>query len=182
MTFSRYRPSAHSGTVLLLAMVFLLLLAILAGGVMQTGIMELQMAANDRFREQAFQKAQAIATAISQSVDNFPIDGEVGSTLCKSAVASTHCDTNRFIKLELDLEQVSQGVQVNYQVERMGPLTTPGFPLRQSQATVSSLLAYDAAVFEVQVEVDGGSVNLGSAQVVQGVAVLVASTAGINAE
>ena len=182
MTLSSHKRSAHSGTVLLLAMVFLLLLAILAGTVMQTGIMELRMAANHQFREQAFQKSQAIASAISQNADNFPMMGGVGFTLCKSAASSLRCDQGGVITLDSTLAQVPQGVKVNYQVVRMGPMITPGLPVRESQGTVSSLLAYDAAVFEVQVELDGGGVNLGSADVVQGMAVLVASSAGMNAE
>jgi hypothetical protein len=182
MTLSSNRHSLHSGTVLLLAMVFLLLLAILAGTLMQTGILELRMAANNQFREQAFQKSQAIASALSQDVDNFLLVGDVGFTLCKNAASGAQCDKSRFITLDSSLEKVPQGVKVNYQVVRMGPLITPGLPMRESQGAVSSLLAYDAAVFEVQVELDGGSVNLGSAEVVQGIAVLVASSQGMDAE
>ena len=182
MKLSGNRHSAHSGTVLLLAMIFLLLLAILAGTLMQTGILELRMAANDQFREQAFQQSQAIASALSQDVDNFQLVGEVGFTLCKNSSSGSQCDKSRFISLDSALEQLPQGVNVNYQVVRLGPLITPGLPMRESQGSVSSSLAYDAAFFEVQVDVDGGSVNLGSAHVVQGVAVLVASSAGMDAE
>jgi len=50
----------NRGAVLLLAMVFMLMLAVIAGSVMQTGVLEFHMAGNDQFQEEAFQRAQAI--------------------------------------------------------------------------------------------------------------------------
>jgi hypothetical protein len=50
------------------------------------------------------------------------------------------------------------------------------------QTAVSSALAYNAALYEAQVRVDGGDVNLGVAEVVQGLALLVASSTAESAE
>ena len=56
------------GAVLLLAMVFLLLMAIVAGTVMQTSVLEFFMAGNDLFRVEAFQQAQAITSEIGDDI------------------------------------------------------------------------------------------------------------------
>jgi hypothetical protein len=182
MVFVSNRKSANSGAVLLLAMVFLLLLAILAGTGMQSSIMELQMAANDQFREQAFQQAQAIAAAAVQNSSNFHLPGRVGFTVCNRSASELSCDESQFVIVDSSLETAPQGVAIRYQVRRKGPLLAPGLPLRQLQGSVSSALAYDAAIFEARVVVDGSDINLGRAEVAQGVALLLASSTGSSAE
>ncbi len=168
--------------MLLLAMVFLLLLAILSVTAMQTSILEFQMAANSQFREQAFQRVQAIASAISSNETNFPVVAPVGSLFCKAGDSSTNCSETRHIALDSALEAVPAGVAVLYRVERIGPALLPSLPIRMPQAAVSSGLAYNAAIYETQVRVDGGGVNLGVAELAQGLALLVASSTGESAE
>jgi hypothetical protein len=182
MAFCSNRKSANSGAILLLAMVFLLLLAILAGTGMQTSIMELQMAANDQFREQAFQQAQAIAAATVHNSSNFHLPGRVGFTVCNRTASDVNCEESQFVIVDSSLETAPQGVAISYQVKRKGPLLVPGLPLRQLQGSVSSVLAYDAAIFEARVVVDGNEVGLGRAEVAQGVALLLASSTGSSAE
>ncbi len=177
-----YNKGDCSGAVLLLAMVFMLLLATLAATGMATSIMEIRMAANDQFKEQAFQTAQAFAAAISRNTDNFHVSGVVGFTTCKNEMSNPDCDASEFVTLYSSLEHVSPGVTVDYRVERMGPLFLPGMPFRQAQSLVSSVLAYDAAIFEVRVIVDGGGVNLARAEVAQGIAVLVSNSSIMSAQ
>ena len=63
---NRYSKTKNRGAVLFLAMIFLLLLAIISGTVIRTSILEFQMAGNDQFREEAFQRAEAIAANLSE--------------------------------------------------------------------------------------------------------------------
>ena len=167
--------SAHNrGAVLLLAMVFMLMLAVLAGTVMQTGILEFHMAGNDQFQEEAFQRAQAIASELSRDPDNFPVVGGVGYTLCSSEDNDPECDGN-FPRIPVSAV-VPEGVELTYRVMRQGPHLLQSFPLRQAQAVASGSGIFDAAIFEVSVRVDGSSGRLGSAQVVQGIAVRLAAS------
>ena len=169
----RYRAK---GVVLLLAMIFLLLLATLSGTAVQTSILEFQMAGNDQFREEAFQRAWAIASVISSNADNFSDAGGVGHRVCKPGDMGPDCSKNSVIVLNTILPAMPPGVNESYRVERMGPKVTHSLPFRLSQASVSSSLAYNTVIFETWVKIDGGSVNLGSAEVVEGVALLVASS------
>jgi len=180
--FSNCRKIRSKGVVLLLAMVFLLLLAILSGTAMQTSIAEFQMAANGQFREQAFQRAQAIISAISSEEANFPIVAPVGSLICKDGDSMEDCVETRHIDLDSALEAVPPGVVIRYTVERIGPALLPSLPIRMPQAAVSSALAYNAAIYEAQVRVDGRRVKLAVAEVAQGIALLVASSTGESAE
>jgi hypothetical protein len=162
----------NRGAVLLLAMIFLLLLSIVAGTVLQTSMLEFQMAGNDQFREEAFQQAQAMASEIAEDLDNFPVTGGIGYKVCKVG-----CNGTNFLEvIDSAVPAEAHGASVDYYVKRQGPLFIESLPFRQSQSQASSSPAFDAAIFEIRVAVDGSSVKLGSASVVQGVAVRVASS------
>jgi hypothetical protein len=143
---------------------------------MQTSILEFRMAGNDQFREEAFQKAQGIAAAISADQVNFPVSGGVGYVLCLDNTVTPGCSKD-LVALDPDIISVPPGVIVDFQVERQGPLLLENLPFRLAQGSTSSSLAYDAAIFETSVEVDGSAVSLGTAQVVQGVAIVIVSSA-----
>jgi len=167
------------GAVLILAMIFLLLMALVAGTVMQTSILEFRMAGNDQFREEAFQKAQGIAAAISADQDNFPVSGGVGYIICEDVADTTKypdCGESLAV-LDPDVLSVPSGVTFTYQVQREGPAFLDSLPFRLAQGSTSSSLAYDAAIFEAHVQVDGGSVGLGSAEIVEGLAIVIVSSA-----
>jgi len=162
--------SRQGGVVLLLSMVFLLLLAIVAGTVMQTSILEFFMAGNAQFREEAFQQAQAIVTEISQDIDNFPVTGEVGYNICPSG-----CNA-MFAITPTSLAAVPADSTVTYLSRRRGPEILESLPFRQTEDRVSTGPGFDAALFEVDVAIDGSAARLGSAQVVQGIAIRVVSS------
>ena len=174
--FSRIENRKGSrGAVLLLAMVFLVLLTLVATTVMKTSIQEFQMAGNAQFREDAFQQAQAIVSEINTDLDNFPITGDIGYTICTSGDTDSACNGTN-VTHDLASDTVPTGVAVNYQVVRQGPLFIEGLPFRQAQSSASSAPAFDTAVFEVSANVDGNAARLGSASVVSGVAIRVASS------
>jgi hypothetical protein len=160
--------------VLLLAMIFLLLLALLAGTAMRSATLALRLAGNDQFREQALQRAQAVVAAIAREPANFPLSIGVGQSLCPPDNDDlTGCDYP-LAELPDTVRVLPAGVALNYRVLRKGPLLLGRLPVRLSQAEVSSSRAYRAAVFEAQAVVDGNAARSGSAAVAQGVAVLVA--------
>jgi len=177
-TINREPITGHkqTGAVLILAMLFMLLLAMVAGTVMQTGVQEFQMAGNNQFREEAFQRAQAIAEELSENLDNFPVTGGVGYTICTATDTDTDCNGTNVLTVP-GSATAPAGVVLNYQVERQAPLFVESLPFRQSESEVSSSPAFDAAIFEVAVNINGAPVRLGNAGVVQGVAIRVASSA-----
>ena len=156
------------GAVLLVSMVFLLLMALVAGTVMQTSVLEFRMAGNDQFREEAFQKVQAIASAISENEDNFPIVGDIGYTVCDAADGHADCNTDgNNIAIDSSVTSVPSGVSTTYRIRREGPWCYPEPPFRLSQAQASSDV--DFALFETTVDYDGSSVRLGNAEIAVGV-------------
>ena len=169
------KPSTRSvlvmsrGAVLLLARVFVLLLAIVATTVMQTAIMQWYMAGNNQFVEEAFLEAQAIAEELSLQPTNFQLTGGVGYANCPPLGDGSECNVRLLTAPESAM--VSEDVGVDYRVIRQAPLLFKGFPIRESQDTVSSSDRFDAAIFEIDVRIDGGENRLGSAHLVQGIAV-----------
>jgi Tfp pilus assembly protein PilX len=167
------RMNANRGAVLLLALVFMLMLAMIATTVMQTAVLQLHMAGNDQFLEEAWHKAQAIATELSLNQDNFSLAGGVGYSNCPPGAQSLNCDRSQ---LPVPASAVQQaGVELDYRVTRQEPLLWRGFPIRESQDTVSSSNSFDAATFEIDVRINGGEKQFGSAHIAQGIAVRVAA-------
>ena len=165
-----FQRSYQRGAVLLLAMMFMLLLAMVASSVMQTSFLELQMAGNEQFREEALQRAQAIASALAAEPENFPVVGGVGYTLCASGDTDPGCDVNELLDVPQFVLSVNPGVNLFYRVTRKGPLLLQALPIRQSQGRVSSNNGFAAAVFEIGVTVDGAPARLGSSQIALGIA------------
>ena len=161
--------TGQAGAILLLAMMFLLLLAIVSASVTQTGILELKMAGNWQFQEEAYQRAQAIASALARDRNNFPVVGGVGYTLCPKGDNAMECNAKQFLNVPQGVLDVSPGVNLSYRVQRKGPLLQ-ALPVRLSQQQVSSSSGFSAAVFEIAVTVDGAPARLGSSEIAVGVA------------
>jgi hypothetical protein len=165
--------ATHRGAVLPLAMVFALMLAIIATTVMQAAIMQWYMAGNNQFFEEAFLTAQGIATELSLEPVNFPLAGDVGYTNCPLLGEAPGCDLRQLVTPLSAV--VPAGIELDYRVIRQDPLLSKDFPIRESQDTVSSSDSFDAAIFEIDVLVDGSENRLGSAHLVHGIAVRVAA-------
>lgn len=159
------------GAVLLVTLVFMLLLALIAGTVMQTAVFQLRMAGNDQYLEEAYHRAHAIITELSLNAENFTLEGVVGAANCPVGVQRADCDRSQ-LELAHSAEQ-SGAATVNYRVVRQDPLFWRGFPIRESQAVVSSSRSFDAALFEVEVRIDGDQQVPGTAHLAQGIAVRV---------
>lgn len=167
---SRYWVS-NRGAALLLALIFMLLLAMITATVMRTAILELHMAGNDQFLEETFHQAQAVASELSMTPANFYLGGVAGDINCSQDSQNPECDYNL-----LPVPQHAQppaGVALDYRITRQAPLLSRGFPIRESEGTASSGNRFDVAIFEINVRIDGNATKFGSAHVAQGIAMRV---------
>ena len=64
-------------------------------------------------------------------------------------------------------------MEIDYRVIRQDPLLWRGLPVSEAQDAASSSSSFDAAIFEIDVRIDGSEKRLGSAHIVQGIAVRV---------
>jgi hypothetical protein len=161
------------GAILLLALVFMLMLAIIVSSVMHTAVLQLHMSGNDQFVEQAFNAAQAVAAELSLDADNFRLDTQVEQSNCAPGNSSADCVLHLLaVAAPADMPE---GVVLDYRVTRQEPLIYLGFPIRESEQAASSSNSFDAAVFEISVRVDGARKKLGSSHVVQGIAMRIPS-------
>jgi hypothetical protein len=164
----------QGGMVLVLAMLFLLLLALVASMAMQTSALEFRMAANDQLREEALQRAEAVVEAIAEDAANFPLNSRVGDTICP-----VNCTIRREGMLlalnETPLAPVPHAI--SYHVERQVPLLGREI-LRGPEAGSFSAVAYQVARFEIRVMIDGADEGLGRVGIARGVAVPVAVDQG----
>lgn len=162
---------SSSGAVLLLALVFMLLLSVIAASVMQSAILQLRMAGNDQLQEEALHQAQAIAGELSLDPDNFLLTAEVGDANCPPGRQDAGCDQSR-LQIPASVSELD-GYALDYRVVRQEPLLWRGFPIREAEHSVSSSTGFDAALFEIDVQLDGSDKRLGSAHIVQGMVVRV---------
>jgi len=165
-------PGRYRGSVLLLAMLFLLMLSLVSATLMHNAMLQFQMAGNDQFYEEAIQQARAIVIELAHNSENFSMTGGVGSTSCPVGDVGLHCDSSH-LKSPAAVA-VAEGVEVDYRIVREGPLLVKGFPFRESQHKASSVRNVGVAVFEVDVAVDGSELRLARARLIQGIAVRLA--------
>jgi len=149
---------------------------------MRASIVEYQMSGNQLFKEEAFQGATALASAIYDNEDNFPIDLPASYAICIAADRSPNCLNGRSLSVPPSVIKATGKAQVAYRVERMRPLLMHGMPVRIAQHSVSSSLAFKSAIFEIQAGVGGSPSGLGHARVVQGIAKIIAAAPGNSAE
>ncbi|MEH6610818.1 MAG: hypothetical protein V7696_15735 [Halioglobus sp.] len=166
-SLAKGRMKLQRGVVLLMAMVFLLLLSFIAGAVTRTSILEFIMSGNAQFREEAFQQAQGLVAEISSDIENFPVTGKVGYRTCKNGILG--CNAN-LPPLKSDAGSAE------FSVVRRGPLFMASSIFRQVESNSSGSPNFKVAIFEVDVEVNRGDQRLGSAQIIQGIAVRIAKS------
>ena len=104
---------------------------------------------------------------------NFPLSAGVGDVFCKPSKAGSAGCSGVLAKPATVELSLPRGMAADYRVIRKAPELLGRLPVRLDQSAASSSRAYQAAVFEVQAEVDGSGAQLGSAALAQGVAVLV---------
>lgn len=153
------------GTVLLVCLLVLLLLALLGTTVARTSLLQLRMAGNDENRLSALQQAMAVVDAVLETGAGMDLSAAVGYRACTAQLGPLPCDAG----LTLPAVLPSPSGRLDAVVERLAPLAAR-MP-RLSEEGASSTVAYRVASFELRGIYDGTAEGLGRAAVSQGVLV-----------
>ncbi len=165
----------QDGTILLIALIFLAMTAMISSSVLNTSVLEAKMVGNAQFKEEAFQVVEGVLDAILADYENnLPVAGDLGHTICGLNDSDPECDMS-IMNLPAEVISVAHGVNLRFRAERLGPLLAP-LPFRQSEDEVSSSDFFDVAIYEVNAGYDGRDVRLGHHAVFEGVAIRVASS------
>jgi hypothetical protein len=160
---SRWRI-AQRGTVLIITLLVLLLLALLASAVGRSNLLQLHMAGNDEAQTAALQHTLALQDAVLEQPGSTPLLGGVGYRICTTGSTEAGCDQSTLI---IDDRLRPQTGQVDVVVTRVGPALAR-LPV-MSEAMASSGLHYRVAKFEIRSSYDGTGQGLARAATVQGV-------------
>ena len=163
----------HHGSVLILSLVFVLLLAIVATTVMRTAALQFHMGTNEQLQEEAFQTARSIATELAQNSAGFSLSLAPGRSNCLPGDTHDACD--QYSLAPVRFTPLPEGLQPRYRITRREPELITHFPFRRWQGSVSSSEYASAAVFEIDVDIDGRERRLGSARLVRGIALRLTS-------
>ena len=159
---------SQRGAALIVALLFLLLITIVATTGAETSTLQLQMAGNEQSRVEALQQTMAVLDAIIDDADNAPVVGGVGFKICDVNSTDSSCDLTE-IDLDTAVTTVPTGVTIDYFVTRVGPLEVDA-PI-MSEELASSASAYNFARQEITATVNGTDARLGNSTVVQGMQV-----------
>lgn len=160
------------GSVLLIALIFLLILTLGATSSMRTSNMELHMAGNEEVRVGTLEMAQSIVDEVVTNRDNIIVSGGIGYVNCTTNVSGCSLNT---VTVNPALLPTAKAGNATVIVERLAPALTPA-----PRGINSSADAFFAARFEVDASYDGVADNEGRAGIVQGVLVLVPRGAQTN--
>lgn len=153
----------QQGAVLLVALVLLLGVTVVSLSSLNTGLLEMIMAANEEARITAFQKAQAGIDAIASEPSNFPVVGGIGDTNCTGNITGETCtETNLAFPNGFD------AVKHSAKTERLSPLLA--CPPRGFATSCDS---FKVAHFEVDSRYDEIENRGGNSRLFQGFMVLV---------
>lgn len=154
------------GAALFTALIFLVVISLIALSSLGTSLLELRMSSNEEFSMNAFQRSQAaIDNVIANSGANFIIAGSVGHTNC---TADLTCDSN--------------GVTLPAPFDTVNELTITrtsdsGCPPRSSKFETSCTYS-QAASFDIASTFDKASMGQGRAKLNQGYIKLYPTTPG----
>ena len=156
----------QGGMVLLLSLVYVLMLALIAGMVAQSGTLQSHMAGNDQYREAASQTAQAIAVELASHLENFSLEAAVGHVRCGPGATDPGCDSADLLGPGPD--SADSLYAMVYSVTRREP---PLWENVSPRGAPRGAAGVDVGVFEIDVRVEGRGARPGRARMIQGVAV-----------
>ena len=154
------------GTILIVALTFLVAITLLTISSMRSSRLGLFMAQNEESRVAAEQSAQALADAIVASPASTPVTGSTGFSTCTPGQAN--CDRNDLTVTNTTLSAAVSSNYIGARVERIGTDFKP-----PPRAVESSLDKFTSASFQVVTTYDRVDEGLGQEQVTEGVLVLV---------
>lgn len=169
------RPTTHyvqvrqRGAVLFTALVFLVVVTLIALASIRSSTLELRMSLNEESRVNAFQRAQALTDVIIATPGTTPVVGAVGYRICTpSPPPGEVCDQTDLVIPEASLQAAVTAGHLSAVVERLGSERRP--PPRGIESSVDK---FGAAAFRVQSTYDRADEALGRAVLNEGVLVLV---------
>lgn len=167
---NNYERTRERGAVLIIALVFLALIALISVSSMDSSRLEAYMAGNEQARIDALQRAQAVVDFLADEDDSFRVT-TVGYLRCNSGNTDTDCDSSAALAISnSDVASLVSGItELSYSSE---------FYYESTKAPPSSIgngngQAYGAAYFDIKVLYDDSDSRGGRAQVSQGIGVRV---------
>ena len=167
----RRRPrEGQGGAALITALIFLIIITVIALSSMRSSTQELRMALNAEEKLTAAQLAQAVADSLWLNPNATPVIGEVGRRVCTSPIPAgvAGCDATLVLPTEITNMLPAAG-QVFVAVERLNPETRPcpGWTI----SGTGGVSGFGCAAFRVHARYDGTAARGGRADVYEGVLV-----------
>ncbi|GAB3092375.1 hypothetical protein G8770_05280 [Aestuariicella hydrocarbonica] len=167
---NNYGRNHQRGAVLIIALVFLALIALISVSSMDSSRLEAYMAGNEQARVDALQRAQAVVDLLGDEDGSFRVTS-VGYLRCNSGNSDADCDSTAALAISnSDVAALVSGItDLSY---------TSEFYYESTKAPPASIgngsgQAYGAAYFDVKVLYDNSDNRGGRAQVSQGIGVRV---------
>jgi Tfp pilus assembly protein PilX len=154
-------PRRQAGVALLMALMFLVIITLIALSTMRSSTLELKMAGNEQFRTQAVQSAQTAIDEVT-AINNFPVITD-GFTVCFNKTANA--DGNPCDRQATDL---SASTYANNQVE-IKLMAVGAFTCRACQTSANK---FDAAQFSMLSDYQNSATG-SRAQINQGMLMMV---------
>lgn len=151
------------GAVMLLALLFVLMLALITGVAVQSATLQTRMAGNHQMGEDVTEIARALAVELTQYPENFSLGSSVGYTRCPREDVHVACDA-----ADLTVsgwEDVGEGYEIEYRITRGDPLWWENAAYAGSQNHTANV---HVGIFEIDVRVQS-LVRGASARVVRGI-------------
>lgn len=132
-------PASQNGVALLMALMFLVVITLIALSTMRSSTLELKMAGNEQFRTQAVQSAQTAIDKVTRT-DNFPVITQ-GFTVCFNK--TTNSDGNA---CDRQVDDLNETLYANNQAE-IKLMAAGAFTCRACQTSANK---FNAAQFAMR--------------------------------
>ena len=161
--------SKQTGAVLFTALIFMVVMTVIALASIRSSTLELRMSLNEETRVTAFQRAQALSDSIMFAPGTTPVIGAVGYRICTANVPAINCDHPDPITIpDADVQADIDAGYLGAVVERLGSERRP--PPRGIESSVDK---FGAATFRVESTYDREAEGLGRSDLNEGIMVLV---------
>ena len=161
--------SKQTGAVLFTALIFMVVMTVIALASIRSSTLELRMSLNEETRVTAFQRAQALSDSIMFAPGTTPVIGAVGYRICTASVPlSVTCDQRDLVIPDVNIQASVAAGHLSAVVERLGSERRP--PPRGIESSVDK---FGAATFRVESTYDREAEGLGRSDLNEGIMVLV---------
>jgi hypothetical protein len=158
--------TTQAGATLTTALIFLAVISLLSVTSIRSSTMGVRMAQNEEARFAAIQGAQAFTEAVVASPASTPVIGDAGFSICSAGESG--CDLYSVVVPAGYLATHVAAGDLSVRVERLTPPEKP--PPRVLESSIDK---FSAASFQIIATFDRSDEQLGRAQLVEGLLVLV---------